>query len=324
VPHEIDLSTGTPAIAYVGEKPWHGLGQQLKPGTSLESWLRAAGLDWKLERLPVQYLVHGQLKTMDDRFVLVRSDTHAGLSVVSHEYQIVQPSEVLEFYRDLVETCGYTLDTAGALDCGRKVWALARAGRTEIIDMAGIDELAAYVLLATSCDKTLATTAAFTSIRVVCQNTLFFAFADVSTNKRQHIKVAHNICFQAEEVKEKLGLIDQAWCGFIEQVRKMAAHPMDPEDAASFFQTLFPQGKSKRLSNKAQREYEAIVSLFPSAPGQEISSAKGTLWGAVNAVSYYTDHVRTGAAGDRLNGAWFGAGLALKERAWHQALSIIS
>jgi hypothetical protein len=99
---------------------------------------------------------------------------------------------------------------------------------------------------------------------------------------------------------------------------------MESESASSFFQSLFPQGKSKRLSNKAQREYEALIGLFRSAPGQEMSSAKGTLWGAVNTVSYYADHVRTGTGGERLNSAWFGAGSALKERAWHQALSIIS
>jgi len=279
LPHEIDLSTGKPAIAYVGEKPWHELGERLEPGASIETWLRAAGLEWKLERLPVQYLVDGSLKTMDDRFVLVRNDTHAALSVVSADYQIVQPSEVLEFCRDLVETCGYILETAGALDSGRKVWALARAGRNETADTGGKDELAAYVLLATSCDKALATTAAFTSIRVVCRNTLFFALEDVGMKKRRYIKVAHNIYFEAGEVKEQLGLIDKAWSAFLEQVRKMADHPMERENASSFFQSLFPQGKSKRLSNKAQREYEALIGLFGSALGQEISSAKDTQTG---------------------------------------------
>jgi hypothetical protein len=27
--YEIDQSTGKPAIAYVGQKPWHGLGEEL-------------------------------------------------------------------------------------------------------------------------------------------------------------------------------------------------------------------------------------------------------------------------------------------------------
>jgi phage/plasmid-like protein (TIGR03299 family) len=172
--HEIDVSTGKPAIAYIGETPWHGLGEKLPAGAPIESWVRAARLDWELKRLPVQYLVDGKLRTMKDRFVLMRNDTDEALSIVSADYQIVQPKEVLEFYRELVAVYGFTLETSGALDGGRKVWALAKTPMTDAVHKGGNDAIAAYLLLATSCDKTLATTAAFTSIRVVCQNTLFF------------------------------------------------------------------------------------------------------------------------------------------------------
>lgn len=41
--------------------------------------------------------------------------------------------------------------------------------------------------MATSCDKTLATTVAFTSIRVVCQNTLNIALGAKRTLKIEHI-----------------------------------------------------------------------------------------------------------------------------------------
>ena len=88
----------------LAREPWHGLGEKLPEGQPIEVWLKAARLEWELKRLPVQYLVDGRLRTMDDRFVLVRSDTHAALSVVSDDYQIVQPKEVLEFYRDLVRS----------------------------------------------------------------------------------------------------------------------------------------------------------------------------------------------------------------------------
>ena len=150
--HDLDQSTGRPAMAYVGDTPWHALGEQLPPDQPIETWLRAARLEWNLERLPVQYLVDGQLRTMADKFVLSRSDTRDALSVVSSDYQIVQPKEVLEFYRDLVADFGYTLETAGALNGGRKVWALARTGIAEDVDKRGTDRVAAYVLLATSCD----------------------------------------------------------------------------------------------------------------------------------------------------------------------------
>jgi hypothetical protein len=53
--HEIDQSTGKPAIAYTGDKPWHGLGERLPEGEPIETWLKAARLDWELKRLPVQY-----------------------------------------------------------------------------------------------------------------------------------------------------------------------------------------------------------------------------------------------------------------------------
>lgn len=322
--HEIDHSTGSPAIAYVGETPWHELGERLPEGQPIETWLKAARLDWELKRLPVQYLVDGRLRTMDDRFVLVRNDTQAALSVVSSDYQIVQPKEVLEFYRGLVKSFGYTLETAGALDGGRKVWALAKTPIFDTVDGAGGDALAAYVLLATSCDKTLATTAAFTSVRVVCQNTLSFAMDDIKTGRRQHEKVPHNQRFDPEAVKERLGIMDQAWSDFLARVRKMSKYTMSPESASGYFEELLGKTNTKPLSIKAERERNTILAFFGSAPGQELSTAKNTLWGAVNAVTYYIDHVKAGAGADRLDSAWFGSGNALKEKAWAKASELIA
>ncbi|MGB9152023.1 MAG: DUF932 domain-containing protein [Alphaproteobacteria bacterium] len=324
MPHEIDESTGAPAIAYVGETPWHGLGEQLPEGQPIEAWLKAARLEWELRRLPVQYLVDGKLRTMEDRFVLVRSDTNAALSVVSGEYEIVQPAEVLEFYRGLVATLGYTLETAGALDGGRKFWALARTPFSNGIGDNGQDTLAAYVLLATSCDKTLATTAAFTSVRVVCQNTLSFAMDDVDVGKRRHVKVPHHRRFDANAVKERLGIMDQAWEAFLARARKMSEYPMAPETIPSYFDEILGKTDTKPLSRKAERERSTLLALLNSAPGQKMETTKGTLWGAINAVSYYDDHVRTGSDADRLSSAWFGAGAVLKEKAWEKANSLIS
>jgi phage/plasmid-like protein (TIGR03299 family) len=210
---------------------------------------------------------------------------------------------------------GYTLETAGALDGGRK--SAADDGEKQ-------DELAAYVLLATSCDKTLATTAAFTRIRVVCQNTLFFAVEDVKTERRPQVKVPHNLRFDAGRVQQQLGFMDKAWSGFIANVRKMAGYRLDPDAASTFFEDLLLLKEGKAPSQRARREREALNGLFRSSPGQTLSSAMGTLLGAVNAVTYYADHVRSGSAGDRQDSAWFGAGYALKEKAWAKANVMIS
>ena len=55
-----------------------------------------------------------------------------------------------------------------------------------------------------------------------------------------------------------------------------------------------------------------------SSPGRGLlKSAKGTLWGVVNGVTYYADHSRgfsTTSQESRLTASWFGAGNSLKYR----------
>ena len=320
--HDLDESTGKPAMAYVGERPWHGLGEALPPEQDIETWVKAARLDWGIEMLPVNYQMGGRNHVMRDRFVLARSDTQAALSVVSGDYRVVQPKEVLEFYRDLVEERQYQLETAGALDGGRKVWALARTGLVAGVAGNPADELGAYVLLATSCDKTLATTITFTSVRVVCQNTLSFAVHDMKRESRRSIKVNHSRRFDADQIKKDLGLMDESWEKFKLQLTPMAGKAMSDSAAEEFFQSLFQSEKEMKegtISDQKRKEVMQLMSFYRHAPGQDLPTAKNTLWGAVSAVTYYVDHIRT-ASGDRLDSAWFGAGATLKEKAWQQAL----
>ena len=141
-------------MAFVGRTPWHGLGNKLTEKQPLEVWMEQAGLDWTIHETPVRFIngnkSHlGEILTFDDNKVLYRSDTHDPLSVVSQRYQVVQPREIMEFYRDLTEKSGFELETAGSLKGGRKIWALARTGQSGVLK--GSDRTDAYVLLATAC-----------------------------------------------------------------------------------------------------------------------------------------------------------------------------
>jgi phage/plasmid-like protein (TIGR03299 family) len=323
--HELDFSTGKPAMAYVGERPWHRLGNELKAGQSIDEWVKAAGLDWDIQMLPVQFFVDDEYHLMPARFVLARSDTHQPLSVVSDEYTPVQPREVLEFYRDLVARRHYTLETAGALNGGRKVWALARTGLVANVADNPADTLGAFVLLATSCDKSLATTATFTSVRVVCQNTLNFAVTDMKSAGRRSIKVNHSQKFNADQIHEELGLMDASWDSFKEKLNPLCSRKLDLTDAREYFLKLLlsdAELNAGKISEKKNRELLQLLSLFDAAPGQSIETAKRTLWGAVNAVTYFVDHVR-GGANERVDSAWFGSGGVLKARAWSEALAML-
>ena len=81
-------------MAYVGQTPWHGLGNQLSQNQPIEVWAKQAGMDWRIESSNVSYMAQnarGQSIIMpnDEQRVLYRSDTHAPLSVVSQRNQEV-------------------------------------------------------------------------------------------------------------------------------------------------------------------------------------------------------------------------------------------
>lgn len=191
-------------MAYVQETPWHGLGNKLPANQPIEIWQQQAGMDWQIKETEVLYSVSEgdglHVKANSAAKVLYRSDNHAPLSVVSNRYKVVQPREVLEFYRDLVSAGGFELETAGVLKEGRKLWALAKTGQDSLLK--GGDLVKAYLLLATSCDGTLAMTAQFTSVRVVCKNTFQMAVG----NSSGAVKVHHSTTFDSVAVKRELGL----------------------------------------------------------------------------------------------------------------------
>ncbi len=333
--HELDFSTGEAAMAYVGHTPWHGLGFNLEKGASIEDWSKAARMEWEIFRAPVKFDVVNDLADVDeltktliypDKHVLYRSDTNSPLSVVSPSYNIVQPQEVLEFYRDLVGTADMQLETAGVLFGGRRFWCLANTGR--MVDLAGKkvdgknipDTVKGYLLLTTSCDGTLATTAQFTSVRVVCNNTLSVATKDNNTR----IRVPHNRVWKPSEVKEQLGFVDEGWNKFSEQLQLLSSSTAPRDQAVEYLVKLFGEEgvATEDQSPAVAQKCANIWSLFAGeGMGSDYTSSDGTWFGLMNAITetmdYHTSHRTTDS---RLNNSWYGAGNALKTKAFELAL----
>jgi len=315
-------------MAYVGTAPWHGLGSALSPKQPLEIWQREAGMDWQIQESPVHFKADaighlGSIHSFPEQKVLYRSDTKAALSVVSNRYQVVQPREVLEFYRDLTEVSGYELETAGVLKGGKKFWALARTGQSA--ELKGKDLVNGYLLLATSCDGTLATTATPTTVRVVCNNTL-----SISLNGATHaIKVPHSTRFDAQTVKKQLGIAVSQWDEFMYRMRELAERKVQWPEAMSFFMSVICDTqvddpvpdviRNKRALEKIQNLYEG------KGRGSELESARGTAWGLLNAVTEYVDHERRARSSEyRVDSAWFGQGAQIKQRALNSALRLVA
>lgn len=321
--HAIDESNQRANMAYVGEKPWHGLGSELTPGSSIEIWCQQAGLNWKIDRAPVKFFhPDGYLNGFPERHVLSRSDNHYPLSVVGENYKIVQPGEIVEFYRDLVSSAEFTLETAGSLFGGRRIWALAKTG--DVSRILGQDELRGYLLLATSCDGSLATTAKFTSVRVVCQNTLM-ASGVYGRGQEGAVKVPHSRVFNPEQVKAELGLVHNQWSAFTQVVETLASRKVTPKEAQQWLiKTFGDDTKSVEDQNEAAAKFmKKIWDCVTTSPGSNLRSTTGTAWGLVNGVTYYMDHVRRTRSSDaRFNGAQFGSESEVKRRAMENAIAL--
>jgi len=315
-------------MAYVGETPWHGLGNSLAPQQPLEVWAQQAGMDWQIEESPVHFMSDrvAHLSTMNifpEQKVLYRSDSKQALSVVSQRYKIVQPREVLEFYRDLTDIAGYELETAGVLKGGKKFWALAKTGQS--VALKGKDQVHGYLLLATSCDGTLATTATPTTIRVVCNNTLSIAVNGTT----QAIKVPHSTRFDSQVVKQQLGVAVAQWDTFMYQMRMLSERKVKPHEEMSYLlrvlcDTQATSGEPVKLRN--ERALKKAQSLYSGqGRGSELVAAKGTAWGLLNAVTEYVDHEkRARSTGHRIDSAWFGQGATIKQRALDSALQLVA
>ncbi len=304
-------------MAYVGATPWHGLGRLLDPDQPLASWQDAAGMAWQIEASPVRFFNGSQtLHSFPEQLVLHRSDTHAPLAVVSQRFQVVQPQEILEFYRDLTEVSGFALETAGVLKGGKKFWALARTGQDA--QLKGGDRVRGYLLLATACDGTLATTAQFTSVRVVCNNTLQVALGDGTSV----VKVSHRARFDAEAVKRQLGVAVSSWDSFLHWIRAFAERRLTPAQAEVMVKRALEASGTLAIDKTAQQ----VLALYQGeGKGAHLPSAQGTAWGLVNAITEHVDfHKRARSVDSRLDSAWFGQGAQVKQAMFSEAMRAVA
>lgn len=310
--HEISVrANGFREIAFVGKTPWHGLGQQLEEDATIEEWQVAAGMDWSIKSAPVQYQVADNLaQAFFGQNVQYRSDNFAPLGLVSDRYHAVQPAEVLEFFRDLVAENGFKIHTAGTLRGGKRLWALAQTGA--FAEVAKGDGVGGFLLLSTSTDRTLATTARFTSVRVVCNNTLTLA-----TNRRGNtVSFSHISKFDHAAVKQKLGGAVESFGAFIEAAKFMQSLQVGAAEVNVFLTNLLasPEDLDPAKVLKS-RPAKSILELFDStAKGHNLVGH--TRWGLLNAVTEYYDHLTPCRTDDeRLNRAWFGLGERMKNTA---------
>ncbi len=263
-----------------------------------------------------------------NRKALLRSDNQAYLSTVGKDYKTVQPAKIMDFFRALVKQQGLEIETAGALKNGNIVWALAKVD--DDFTIYGQDRINPYVLVATSYNLELSTTAMLTSVRVVCNNTLTFSGAFTANENRSDVfKVRHDKEFSITEAHGKLGLNKEAWEEHKNQLDSLARLSVSPEEIMEYFYRVAGQdkeivrnednGKVIKLP-EPNRVIKSYINAYHNGPGATLRSSQGTMFGAVQAVTFYQDHLApAGDRGKRFASATFNNGNTRKQAAFKLA-----
>jgi phage/plasmid-like protein (TIGR03299 family) len=345
--HEIDETTGRPAFAFDAEEggAWHGLGVAIPAEIAKDTRKIAelVGAAYRVNKAQAFYAPDASkpfdMKEVPNRQVLYRDDTGAALEVLSdNRYKIVQPVEYFEAFRDSLTANNLRISSAGVLKGGRVVFVNAKFTDGGF-DVLGIDRTETYITMGGGYDGTMSSFGYLSDFRTVCWNTLSANLSKQGSNGRL-FKVPHTAAFDGRILGAALGLAGKELRVRAEVFNKLAATKITNGQAVQYFADVMDIDASKvgqvdtktgkpLLSTRLTNQLEALADAYLSGPGATLPSASGTLYGALNAVTHYVDHVAStrdsfadGASRSRFASAQFGSGAQIKRAALEAAIQV--
>jgi len=318
--------------AYAGTTPWGRSGIEVPKGTSPKDMLKASGLDWKVEKRELAVKTSKGFEPIAKKFGLVRADNDQVLSIVGQGYKPLQNSDAVDFFTDFVNAGDLEMKAIGSVRGGEYVWALAKAGESYNIGSAKQgDGMSNYVLLTSPHVGGKSARAQFIATREWCWNTISLALSSGGAKGSldgRAFRMPHSQVF-GKELREKatqaLGLAIQRGESIKQIGNKLAKVELTAAKTTKLFYKLL---KVEQPTLDAIKSGDAKVPLMiqrfedalQKAPGAQASTAQGTAWGWLNAVTYVVDHEQGRTDDGRLYSAWFGQGASMKKHALELAL----
>jgi len=311
-------------MAYAGQLPWHGLGVKVDDGIGVDDMIREAELDWDVIKVPSFAEYNGE-QIYSGHDMLIRESDGQPLDMVKKNWVPVQNSEAFEFFREFCDAGDMEMHTAGSLQNGKRVWALAKVKDDFTIN--GTDKVDSFLLLTNPHMYGRAVDIRFTPIRVVCNNTLTLSLAQKG---EYQISLNHKKAFCAETAKELLGVAKGKMDTYKEMAEFLSSKRYTPESLREYYTTVFanqnPKVKGIGFDPKIVVDFEKYGSknakrameVIKTQPGAHLGA--GSYWQAFNAVTYLTDHELGREADSRLNSAWYGVNKVKKAKALETAL----
>lgn len=294
----------------VKEKAWHGLGQLLDFFPTSKEAIKFAHLDYTVEKRklftfnnqnhygnPDIDVIIPELE-VPNFYATVRTDTEQVLGVVGKDYAVVQNVDAFSFFDAIVEGDGIQYETAGAIGNGEKIFVTAKL--PNYIRVGNDDLIEQYLFLTTSHDGYGSIMAAFTPVRIVCNNTLNAALRNHSNsikirhtaNAKERLEQAHKVMGISNRLAEELETIFNRWTRVkVEdaELKKLIQLAMVPNKEV--LQHL-NEGREDELSTCYKNMIDTVYEYALTSPTQQVDTARGTLFGAYNAVTGYFQNIR--------------------------------
>lgn len=309
-------------MAFAGDVPWHGLGFPVKDTLTPDQMMRAAKCDWTVSKKPIKFANNGHDHEVDGSYALIRDTDNRVMSLVGDKYKPVQNSEMFDFFKKFTKAGHMKMETAGSLWDGKFVWALARIGKD--FKVLGKDDVQSYLLILSPHALGYALVMQYTPIRVVCWNTLNFALGASLKGGKGAFRMPHIRSFadNVSRAEQALGLAVKQNDEFKDAATFLAKAKAKPFDVVEYFYRVLDVNKEDiKKEPVALPKFQAALER---APGQQLITAKGTWWGALNAVTYVLDHGEAKERQTGLKNAWLGNYANIKRRALSLALESAS
>jgi phage/plasmid-like protein (TIGR03299 family) len=319
--HEIE------SMFSVNEVPWHGLGTLLDSPPTVAEAMREAGLDWTVTMREVRTVDGAEVPGVR---ATVRESDGRVLGCVGTYYKPLQNAEAFDFFNPFLAAGEATLETAGSLREGSRIWILAKLARDPSVIVPG-DEVNKYILLANAHDGSLTVRVGFVPIRVVCANTLALA-AEHQASKLLRIRHQKNVVASLTQLHDVMNTANASFEATAEQYRRLAKSAVVEDDLKRYVKTVFaPHTTWKKavvadegdeVDDSKSRVYDAVKRLFETGRGANLPGVRGTMWAAYNAVTEYIGYERGEAQDTRVDSMWFRGGARINARALDTALAM--
>jgi len=287
-------------MMFVGETPWHGLGNQLDEAPTIGEAIDAAGLDWEVGLKDLQ-TVDGV--PVSHRATYRKTDGSI-LGVVGPRYTPLQNRDAFDWFQPFLDAGECNLHTAGSLHSGQKVWVLAQLNRDNSEIVKG-DEVCKFILLSNSHDGSTAIRVGYTPIRVVCVNTL--SYAHKHTNS-QLIRIRHTRSSQKnlEQVRDIMDNINVGFEATADQYRFLASKTFNQKDIEKYVKIVLNiKGADEDIKTRTRNIMDDILARI-EGPKQSAANVRGTYWAAYMGFNEYLNYAKGRTVDNRLDSLWFG------------------